>query len=265
MKPAILNALRAALPSAKQILESARTLTKAGASHSALDSVGESLARLILDLHVELAPDPALASVFATRFRARVDAPDDALPGVFWRRVDPVAADLVGWLEGQIGVAAVTDEAAERVGPPETIFLVHGRDDGTKEMVARFLERLTGIEVVILHERPNMGRVLLEKFEAYAVPAAYAVVILEGEDEGRLGDTDVPLTPRGRQNVVFELGFFAGSLGRKQVAVLLGDSVEKPTDLDGLVYIPLAGDWRRELAREIEASGIAINHKALIS
>jgi predicted nucleotide-binding protein len=40
---------------------------------------------------------------------------------------------------------------------------------------------------------------------------------------------------RARQNVVFELGFFFGSVGRERVAVLYEPDVEKPSDIDGLV------------------------------
>jgi predicted nucleotide-binding protein len=39
-------------------------------------------------------------------------------------------------------------------------------------------------------------------------------------------------------------------------------SVEKPSDIDGLVYIGMdsAGAWKRELGRELEAAGISVNY-----
>ncbi|WP_104140049.1 TIR domain-containing protein [Arthrobacter sp. ZGTC131] len=43
--------------------------------------------------------------------------------------------------------------------------------------------------------------------------------------------------PRGRQNVVFEMGFFFGAPGRGHVAVLLDEDVEEPGDIKGLVYV----------------------------
>ena len=47
------------------------------------------------------------------------------------------------------------------------IFLIHGRDHGTRETVARFLENL-GLEPVILQEQPDEGQTIIEKFEQYA-------------------------------------------------------------------------------------------------
>jgi predicted nucleotide-binding protein len=59
--------------------------------------------------------------------------------------------------------------------------------------------------------------------------------------------------------VVFELGFFVGVLGRENVAVLLDPDVERPSDLDGLVYIALDGNWKIELARELRSAGIEVD------
>jgi hypothetical protein len=64
------------------------------------------------------------------------------------------------------------------------IFLVHGRDDAMKESVARFLEKLD-LHTVILHEQPNMGRTVIEKFEAHS-DVGFAVVLLTPDDVGGL-------------------------------------------------------------------------------
>lgn len=66
---------------------------------------------------------------------------------------------------------------------------------------------------------------------------------------------------RARQNVVFELGYFTGRLGRKMVCTLYEEGVETPSDYHGIVYIPLdsAGTWRILLARELKAAGFEID------
>jgi len=46
------------------------------------------------------------------------------------------------------------------------VFIVHGHDEGSREAVARFLEGI-GFEAVILHEQPNKGQTVIEKFEAH--------------------------------------------------------------------------------------------------
>ena len=62
------------------------------------------------------------------------------------------------------------------------VFLVHGSNDAAKETVARFLERLS-LDVTILHEQPDKGRTVIEKFEANA-SVGYAVVLLTADDVG---------------------------------------------------------------------------------
>lgn len=95
------------------------------------------------------------------------------------------------------------------------VFIVHGHDKETKQYVARFLEKL-GFEVVILHEQANMGRTLMEKFEANA-EVGFAVILLTPDDVGgtRVGG---PQQPRARQNVLLELGYLSEGLGAKECA-----------------------------------------------
>jgi predicted nucleotide-binding protein len=45
------------------------------------------------------------------------------------------------------------------------VFIVHGHDEGARETLARFLERL-GFQAIILHEQANRGRTVIEKVEA---------------------------------------------------------------------------------------------------
>jgi predicted nucleotide-binding protein len=121
------------------------------------------------------------------------------------------------------------------------------------------------LPAIVLHEQANKGGTILEKFERHAQSASLAVVLLTGDDEGRLRDSDKPLSPRGRQNVILELGVFIGLLGRERVVVLKDPGVEEPSDLTGLMYIPLddAGPWRTDLLRELAASGIKVDHSRI--
>lgn len=145
----------------------------------------------------------------------------------------------------------------------QTIFVVHGHDEAVKQEVARYLERVTGRTPTILHEKPDQSRTVIEKFEDYAGEAGFAIVLLTGDDEGGVRGSGES-RPRGRQNVVFELGFFIGALGRRRVVVLYEDGVELPSDMSGVLYKPLSGDWKMELARELKAAEIEVDlNKAL--
>ncbi|BCW12147.1 hypothetical protein NtRootA4_32090 [Arthrobacter sp. NtRootA4] len=144
------------------------------------------------------------------------------------------------------------------------VFIVHGHDTSLKHEAARFLRDLTGEEPVILHEQIDGGRSLIEKFEESAATTAFAVVLLTADDLGRAKD-DATDRPRGRQNVVFEMGFFFGSLGRGNVAVIHDDGIEEPGDVKGMLYVPRdeAGAWKTRIAREINHAGIAVEWSAL--
>lgn len=148
----------------------------------------------------------------------------------------------------------------------QDIFIVHGHNNAMKQDVARTLEKI-GFHAIILHEQPNLGRTIIEKFEEHA-NVKYAVVLLSADDMGysKLQGIDQQ-KQRARQNVVFEMGFFVGKLGRRKVAVIVetSDNFEKPGDYDGVVYIGYKGDWRTKLGKEMSAVGLDIDWKALAS
>ena len=138
------------------------------------------------------------------------------------------------------------------------VFLVHGHDKAVTESAARFLEKLD-LHPIILHEQPSMGRTVIEKFEAHA-DVGFGVVLLTPDDIGGLASGG-KLEPRARQNVILELGYFIGRLGRSRVCALYVEGVEIPSDIHGVVYIlyDAAGGWRLKLASEIRAAGLPVD------
>ena len=143
------------------------------------------------------------------------------------------------------------------------VFIVHGRDHGAKETIAREVEKL-GLKAVILHEQPNKGRTIIEKLEELAKSASFAIVLLTPDDFGALKDRiDGTRNPRARQNVVFELGYFIGRLGRERVCPIYKGEIESPSDIDGIVYVRMdeAGAWRQDLTQEMESAGLPLLKK----
>ena len=147
--------------------------------------------------------------------------------------------------------------------PGTKVFLVHGQDGDTKQQVATFLEGILGERPVILHEQPNRGRTLIEKFEDHAAEVGFAVVLLTSDDVGAAKEERTH-NPRARQNVVFEHGFFVAKLGRGRVVAIHEEGVELPSDLDGVLYQPLDGDWQMGLARELEGAGFSVDLSAAL-
>ena len=144
------------------------------------------------------------------------------------------------------------------------VFVVHGRDGGTRDTVARFLESL-GLQAVILQELASEGRTIIEKFENHSA-VGFAVVLCTPDDVGALAsDPDNPRA-RPRQNVILELGFFLGKLGRNKVCALLDGDMEMPSDYGGVLYIPLdnAEGWKLTLAKEMRAAGMSIDMNLVV-
>lgn len=145
------------------------------------------------------------------------------------------------------------------------VFIVHGHDSQSKIEVARTLEQL-GLEAIILHEQPNEGKTIIEKFERDASQVSFSVVILTPDDIGYPKNKEKDAKPRARQNVVLELGYFSGILGRSNVCVLYKGGVEIPSDYLGVIYILIDEDgaWKYSLSRELKQAGLEVDLNKLI-
>jgi predicted nucleotide-binding protein len=162
------------------------------------------------------------------------------------------------------GVVTKTISGEKTIAVGNRVFVVHGHDNEARETIARYLEKL-GLEPIILHEKANEGKTIIEKFERHS-DVGFAVVILTPDDVGNTKDKPSELNYRARQNVILELGYFAGKLTRARVCPLYKGNVELPSDIHGLIYVPIDdhGGWKMLLARELKASGFNIDmNKAL--
>jgi len=133
----------------------------------------------------------------------------------------------------------------------KNVFIVHGHDDLKKLEVARFVDEL-GLNSIILHEKPNHGRTILQKFEDYS-DVGFAIALLTADDVGAPKEEQTALRLRARQNVIFELGYFLAKLKSHRVCALYEEGVEIPSDYIGVIYIPLDkyGGWKDKLRKEL--------------
>ncbi len=173
--------------------------------------------------------------------------------------------------EEQMGQKAQKEEvvvavarAASLPKPSKRVFVVHGHDEEAKQTTARFLEHI-GLEPIILHEQPNSGRTIIEKFEDHA-DVVFAVVLLTPDDVAHPANAPTKVSRRARQNVILELGYFIGRLTRRRVCALYKPGVEIPSDYQGVGYVELdpAGGWRTKLAQELVEEGFSIKLEALL-
>lgn len=152
------------------------------------------------------------------------------------------------------GVTTLSKPTSNRV------FIVHGHDEKLTAQVARVIEQL-GLEPIILKEQPSRSATIVEKFEKHAAEAGFAVVCLTPDDEGFAKSSGSTMAKdRARQNVVMELGYFMGKLGRDKVCALHSASLELPSDIHGVVYVPVeTGDWKYALGKELRAAGYDVD------
>ena len=131
-----------------------------------------------------------------------------------------------------------------------------------RDKVSSFLGRLK-LDYAILEYESNSGNTIIEKFLSNAKDCGYAVVLFSPDDLGGLNIHGEEMKPRVRQNVILELGYFLGTIGRKNIVILhtTGTLIEKPSDFDGIVYEPFDeyGAWKTKLIREMRKSKMYIN------
>jgi predicted nucleotide-binding protein len=160
------------------------------------------------------------------------------------------------------------------------IFIVHGRDDKPKLELARMLEKL-GFNAIILSEQADKGRTIIEKLEEETIDIGYVFVILTPDDIGLqdlikelskqfpLASEFVKnhlvisqiLNSRARQNVILELGYFVGKIGRNRVCCLYKGDVELPSDIHGVLFKRFdksVEECYKKILEELKAAGYKI-------
>jgi len=165
------------------------------------------------------------------------------------------------------------------------VFIVHGHDyKPVKELRTMLTE--FGLEPIVLHEQPSASRTLVEKLEKYS-DVGYAFVILTPDDglfsfkelrelidkieamKVDKGQQDMLLLDSflksiskvARQNVILEFGYFIGSLGRDRVCCLHKGDVQRPSDMQGIVYISFkdsVNEARNMIIKELEEARYGI-------
>lgn len=110
------------------------------------------------------------------------------------------------------------------------IFISHGHNELAKHKLKDFVHDRLDMEAVVLAEQPDHGLTIVEKLEHYGRECKFALILLTGDDETVSGGL------RARQNVIHELGYFHGVLGRHRVLLLKERSVELFSNISGLIY-----------------------------
>ena len=161
--------------------------------------------------------------------------------------------------DDMVGVKMKTDAK----GISNRIFVIHGHDHELLYKVKEFLRKLN-LEPIVLREQPNQGKTIIEKFESFS-NVGFAIALLTSDDKILSDEGNSSVEYRARQNVILELGYFMGKLGRSRVAVLCDKNVARPGDIDGMVYTATEsdGNWQLGMAKELKASGLSVDMNLL--
>jgi len=143
------------------------------------------------------------------------------------------------------------------------IFLTHGHDTDARSAVEGLLKEV-GLRGIVLQDEAGGGQPIIQKFEEHS-RAHFAIVLITPDDLGGKREDPPVLRPRARQNVIFELGFFLGKLGRDRVIAMYKEEkerIELPSNYEGVQYISLdsGGNWRSSLVRELKRAGIQLRY-----
>ena len=145
------------------------------------------------------------------------------------------------------------------------ILIVHGRGDNGKELrdkigdAEKNGEKLSGIGEPLIMELSGKGAVSVpDVFESFASRVSATIAIVTADDVGgyarldgkgskldhngkglarELSATELRLTPRARENVWVEVGWFWGRLDRRRIFLWLKDDIPLPSDLQGAAWV----------------------------
>lgn len=149
--------------------------------------------------------------------------------------------------------ADALDPVAVPAPKGRAVFLVHGHDELNLLRMKELLRDRYGLEPIVLSNEAGKGRSIIEKFEDEAQRAAFAFVLLTPDDVISKSDTEYS---QARPNVIFELGWFYGRLGRDRVCILFKRGTKIHSDLDGVSRVEFS-DSVVEKVTEIEKELVA--------
>jgi predicted nucleotide-binding protein len=138
----------------------------------------------------------------------------------------------------------------------EHVFIIHGRDEAKWRELKDIIENNFRLHPIILTEQPDIGRTVIEKFEHYAETCGYAIALFTPDDEVKHRE-DTYL--QARPNVIYELGWFCGKLGRSSTMLLLKEGTTIFSDFGGIIQKRFKADvseLQAGIRKDLTAAGI---------
>jgi predicted nucleotide-binding protein len=132
-------------------------------------------------------------------------------------------------------------KAAQNLQHRENIFIIHGANEAKWRELKDIVKSQFRLNPIVLLEEPEIGsETVIEKFERYSETCSYAIALFTPDDEVTSGGQTYL---QARPNVIYELGWFCGRLGRPNVMLLLQTGTSLFSDFGGII--------RKEFAKNI--------------
>ncbi|WP_051299815.1 TIR domain-containing protein [Methylobacter luteus] len=139
----------------------------------------------------------------------------------------------------------------------ENVFLIHGRDEAKWRELKDIIQTEFHLNPIILMQQPDAGaKTVIEKFEHYAETCSYAIAVFTPDDEVSSGGETYL---QARPNVIYELGWFCGRLGRGNVMLLLREGTSMFSDFGGIIqkrFTTNISEKVVEIRKDLEAAGV---------
>jgi predicted nucleotide-binding protein len=139
----------------------------------------------------------------------------------------------------------------------ENIFIIHGRDEAKWRELKDILKSEFRLKPIVLLEQPDAGcKTVIEKFEYYAQTCSYAIAVFTPDDEVAFEEETYL---QARPNVIYELGWFCGRLGRSGAMLLLKEGTSLFSDFGGIIQKRFAKNISEkviEINRDLVAAGV---------
>lgn len=225
----------------------------------------ESVAEKLVEFNTELAEKMSseLNKRKSAITRARRELEDVGLPRVLNPQHKERAMKLERLMQAITGrYLKVASHGSNDEVREIRLFIVHGHDHKSLFELKDYLQNTLKLgEPVILRKTPCLGKTIIEKFEREAETAQIVFVLLTPDDEIATATDSEERKRRARQNVILELGFFLGKLGRESGKVLLlhKGPIEMPSDIAGIEYIDITNGIEsagESIRRELRALGV---------
>ena len=141
------------------------------------------------------------------------------------------------------------------------IFIVYGHNKNMRINVTKYIRRLGIRPIDLMESSPSGIRTIFDSLNYCANTIECAIILLSADDTV-VDDSHEFTSYRARQNVIFEMGFFAGVLGRDRVIVMYEpkEKFEFPSDIAGVYYTQYKDDnrWKQELRSHLKKIGFQL-------